>query len=564
MNGFCNDYFAIVSGESSRFSQAYREATESVEKSTPKGLAQLKSFITAIEEISKKDGVKDSRISSSHGNITQFSGYDNIKTAMEFIKKNLGGIEIFKDVNVIYKTLVDNASLYSEGYSKNIRLIVLEYESAVYLVVTGLSMVMATNMDVVQNGTSISIQKKSGTSYGETGKCIKDLAKQMGSSHHKDYLEAMIKSKEMNASGENPKKKEQDEPKEEPKEKNVNESYDFFMEATVADTVELLDTMVSSIGALGRFAKRTFIGLKNSIFGIVPLIRSILYLRYKKKADTVLALDQQCKFIQQNIEQLQNMKTMDPAKKEMVIKRQKATIEAYQKKAAKLRAQLCDGERDSTDEAKKDEPKISRQANDDDFVLESTGLAAFNEASESADKYINFIDVVSGNNKKLMDEFQEYWDDFDAWSKKPKSDAMNRSTADNSSQARKHNYAMQFALQLLSEKNLVASMDWKAGLKDYVFIMKKAFHAHHISANVAWDKITADNAPEITSQMNDLLRDKGITIIDIYTDTDSYDLIPCINRDALNAIKGAAKKAGSKGRLPKKSGNNNYVFESTN
>ena len=386
MNGFCNDYFAIVSGESSRFSQAYREATESVEKSTPKGLAQLKSFITAIEEISKKDGVKDSRISSSRGNITQFSGYDNIKTAMEFIKKNLGGIEIFKDVDVIYKTLVDNASLYSEGYSKNIRLIVLEYESAVYLVVTGLSMVMATNMDVVQNGTSISIQKKSGTSYGETGKCIKDLAKQMGSSHHKDYLEAMIKSKEMNASGENPKKKEQDEPKEEPKERNVNESYGFFMEATVADTVELLDTMVSSIGALGRFAKRTFIGLKNSIFGIVPLIRSILYLRYKKKADTVLALDQQCKFIQQNIEQLQNMKTMDPAKKEMVIKRQKATIEAYQKKAAKLRAQLCDGERDSTDEAKKDEPKISRQANDDDFVLESTGLAAFNEASESADK----------------------------------------------------------------------------------------------------------------------------------------------------------------------------------
>ena len=168
MNGFCNDYFAIVSGESSRFSQAYREATESVEKSTPKGLAQLKSFITAIEEISKKDGVKDSRISSSRGNITQFSGYDNIKTAMEFIKKNLGGIEIFKDVDVIYKTLVDNASLYSEGYSKNIRLIVLEYESAVYLVVTGLSMVMATNMDVVQNGTSISIQKKSGTSYGET------------------------------------------------------------------------------------------------------------------------------------------------------------------------------------------------------------------------------------------------------------------------------------------------------------------------------------------------------------------------------------------------------------
>lgn len=378
MSEFCNDYFAIVSGDSFKYSKAYIEATESVAKSTPKGLAQLKSFISAIEEISHKDGVKDSRITSSRGNITQFSGYDNIKTAMEFIKKNLGGIEIFKDIDVIYKSLVSNASIYSEAYSKNIRLIVLEYESAVYLVVTGLSMVMATNMDVVQNGTSISIQKKGGTSYGETGKCIKDLAKQMGSSHHKDYLEAMIKSKEMNAAGENPKRNKEPE-KVTPKDENVNESVLFF-EATVADTVELVDIMLTSIGDLGRFAKRTFIGLKNSIFGIIPLIRSVLYLRYKKKADTVLALDQQCKFIQQNIEQLQNMKTMDPEKKAVVIQRQKATIEAYQKKAAKLRAELCDGERESTDAAKKDEPEISKKANDDDFVLESMGLARLDEA----------------------------------------------------------------------------------------------------------------------------------------------------------------------------------------
>lgn len=354
-----NDFAAIVSGTDRRFSTEYMEAAKSAEETTPKGMAQLKNFITAIEDIASKEGVKDSRISSSKGHIQQFSGYENIKTAMGFIKKNLSGIDVLSDLTTIFNALESNSTQYGECYSKNIRIGVLEYESAVYMLVTGLSMIMATNMDVVQNGTSVSIQKKSGTSYGVIGKTAKDLAKQMGSKHHKDYLESLIKATEMNKSGGG--------------EAAKMESVEPFTEGTVvADTVELIDTVITNIGALGRFAKRTFVGVKNSLFGIIPLIRSVMYLRYKKKADTVLALDQQCKFIEQNIEQLQNMKTMDETKKAEVIKRQKAVIEAYRKKSEKLRAQLCDGERESATSAKTDEPKISKT--DDDFVLEKAGF----------------------------------------------------------------------------------------------------------------------------------------------------------------------------------------------
>lgn len=387
---FNNDYFSIISGSSFKLNQAYMEAEESIDKSTPKGLSQLKAFISAIEEISNKEGVKDPRISASKGDIKKFKGHENIKTAMAFIKKNLSGIEILKDINLIYQSLLTNRDQYEEGYQKNINLIKLEYESAVYMIVTGLAMVMAVNMDVVQDGVSIKIQKKSGTSYGATGETIKNLAKQMGSNHHKDYLEAMIKAYDMNKSGntkveevkkvETPdkdkKEENKDDNKEEKKEEVVKESVYFYEAGGAAGALLLFDTMLNNVQALGRFAKRTFIGIKNSAFGILPLIRSVMYLRYKKKADTVLALDQQCVFIQQNIEQLEQRTNMDPKKKEAIIQRQKAVIEQYQKKAAKLRAELLENERDSTTESKKDEPKISKQA-DDDFVLEYAGISFY-------------------------------------------------------------------------------------------------------------------------------------------------------------------------------------------
>lgn len=380
LNNICTDFLEIVTGTNNRISLVYKEAAKNVDESTPKAMGYLKNFITSIEAIAAKENVKDSRISGTKGNITSFAGYDNIKTAMEFLEKNLGKIEIIKDLSVIYNTLKTCQPQYSEGYDKNVRLIVLEYESALYLLVTGLSMSMADSIDVVQNGVQLKIQKKNGSADGPTMKTIHELAKQLGSKSHKEYLDEMLKGKEK--LGTNSK---------------IEESV-AFMESTVADTIDLIDAMINNVSRIASVGKRLILTVKNSIFGIIPLIRSILYLRYKKKADTILALDQQVQFIHMNIEQLQNIKNMDPAKKAEIIKKQKACAEQYQKKAAKLRAELSDGEREAADAIKKEDPEI-KKVNDGEFVLEN-GFS-FHESAE-----------LSGE-EKMPDDVSERYHKYD-------------------------------------------------------------------------------------------------------------------------------------------------------
>lgn len=97
------------------------------------------------------------------------------------------------------------------------------------------------------------------------------------------------------------------------------------------------------------------------MFGIIPLIRSCIYLKYKKKADTIAALEAQAAFIDRNIEQLENRTNMDPAKKETIIKKQKAAAEGARKRAAKLRAQLLETEKDSSKSMKERNKDISRK-----------------------------------------------------------------------------------------------------------------------------------------------------------------------------------------------------------
>lgn len=349
-------FIEIVSGTNNMASRAYMEASKEVDKRTPKAMGQLKNFITSIENLASKDVVKDTRISGTKGNITAFSGYENIKTAMEFLNKTLGKISIMQDLDTVYNALTSCQIQYTEGYEKNVRLIVLEYESAVYLLVTGLSMAMAENIDVTQNGTQIKIQKKSGSTNGPIIQTLHDFAKQVGNKTHKEYLEGLLKGKEsMGVST------------------RIEESASF-MESAISETIDLIDTMTTNIGKIAGAGKRLLMAMKNTIFGIVPLIRSVLYLRYKKKADTILALEQQVQFINMNIEQLQNIKNMDEAKKAEIIKKQKAVAEHYQKKAAKLRAELTDGEREATAAIKQEDPEI-KKVDDGDFVLEGISVS---------------------------------------------------------------------------------------------------------------------------------------------------------------------------------------------
>lgn len=350
-----NDFLEIITGTNNKIHKLYIEATKDIESTTPKALGYLKNFITSIENIASKDSVKDSRISESKGNITAFSGYENIEYAIKFLSKNLGKIEIVNNLKTIHDVLKQYQTLYSDGYTNNVRLIVLEYESAVYLLVTGLSLSIAEGIEVVQNGTQIKIRKRGSISNSLIVKNIADMAKHLSSRTHKEYLEDLIKTQTSGIS-----------------KSKITEST-TILESVVADTIDLIDSVFSNVGRITNVAKTTFRTIKRTLFGIIPLIRSVLYLRYKKKADTVLKLEEQVHFIHMNIEQLQNINNMDPEKKAVIIKKQQAIAEAYEKKAAKLRAELIEGEKEAAVAINKENPDMKNV--DDEFVLEN-GMTA--------------------------------------------------------------------------------------------------------------------------------------------------------------------------------------------
>ena len=375
---FNNDYLSLITENASLTSPAYKEAAEAVDKNTNKGVAYLRNFMVSIEKLANKPQVNDTRITSSKGNIKNFKGYEDIKTAISFINKNLSGIDVVKDCIKVFDALENWASLYEDGYTKNIRLIQLEYENAVFMLTTSLSEILATNMDVVANGTEIRITKKSASTHGVIQKTMKELGAQLGNRDHKDYLEGLIKSTEVVAT-----------------ESTYTEG---ALEAAV-ETINLIKGLWNNITGIFKSGSSIFRTLKRTLFGIVPLIRSIMYLRYKKKADTIVSLEEQIIFIERNIDQLKNIKTMDPEKKAVIIKKQQAIIEQYKKKAEKLRAELMETEKQATEAAKKEEPELKNTS--DDLVLES---AVFTEKAKLTAKQKNFMRANRNLSKKEIQE----------------------------------------------------------------------------------------------------------------------------------------------------------------
>ena len=82
------DYIEIVAGTSKTYSTAYQEAANNIDVSSTKGLKILTNFLNNIESLNNKASVKDTRISSSKGNIKSFSSYENVKSAINFLSKN--------------------------------------------------------------------------------------------------------------------------------------------------------------------------------------------------------------------------------------------------------------------------------------------------------------------------------------------------------------------------------------------------------------------------------------------------------------------------------------------
>lgn len=377
-----NNYLELITETTNFTSPVYKEAAESVDKNDNKGLAYFKNFMTSIENLANKENVNDKRISSSKGNVKDFKGYDDIKTAIAFINKNLGSLDAAKDCTKVFDALENWSSLYQDGYKSNIRLIQLEYENAVYLLSTTLSEILATNMDVVANGVEIKFSKKNAKTHGVIQKTMKDLASQLGDRSHKDYLEGLLKIKT----------------------EVVTES--VYMEdavgvvAAVKATLDLIAGVFSNGLKIFKSGKNIFITLKRSLFGIVPIIRSILYIRYKKKADTILSLEEQIIFIERNIDQLKNIKTMDPNDKAVIIKKQQAVIERYKKKSEKLRAELMETEKQATEAINEENPTLKDTSGE--LVLEAA----------------IFMDKAEKIEESTLEELKKSWekgnDDYNA------------------------------------------------------------------------------------------------------------------------------------------------------
>lgn len=345
------DPVELISGSSSITSPVYIEVARTIESNTPRAMEYLKDFITSIEKIA--GGVNDKRITSTKGNVTKFAGYDDIKTIIDFLTANLSGVSVIKELIDIHKALLSYQTQYMDGYEKQVRLIILEYESALYLLVTGLSYAMANNIDIVQTGTKIIAKKKSGSDKGVINKTITGLAKQLKAKEHQEYLKQLLDGKDN---------------------KPVNESVEVYEEnSAISDTLDIIDALSKGVSKIYKWGTHTFQLLKRTVFGIVPLIRCIIYMRYKKKADTILALEQQANFVRENINRLQNQQSMDEKKKAIIIKKQEAFVTAYIKRANKLRAELIETEKDTATELK-DKPKSETKPetkSDGDLVLDA-------------------------------------------------------------------------------------------------------------------------------------------------------------------------------------------------
>lgn len=381
----CTDYLEIVSGTSNKASTVYREAANNVATDNEKSMKYLQNFLTSIETMATSSKTKDPTITASAGNIKECKSYENIKYALDFLNKNLSNLPMLKDLNTIYRSLESYQPQYTDGYRKKSRLVILEYENTVYMLIEGLAATMCTGIDYEHTGTKIKIKRKSGSTHEVINRLVTNLAKELSKKDHKTYLESLIKASDEKpiSKVEDEKKSENDTPKPNDETESLKESVEAFTEGNVRDIMDVAGVLFNAGKNVTKFGVNAVKAIKNSLFGIIPLIRSIMYLRYKSKADKITSLDQQVQFIQQNIEQLKNREgDMDPKKKEQIIKRQEAIIEAHKKKAEKLRAQLMEEEKEASNALKQDDPSMGKT--NDEFVLEGcTLMEIFNEENLS-------------------------------------------------------------------------------------------------------------------------------------------------------------------------------------
>ena len=359
-NEICTDFYQIISGSSNNSSRAYIEAVKTT-NDDGNAIKYLKKFIVSIESIASKNNAIDKRISDSKGNINEFVEHDSIEKGLKFLitNKTPVGNAITTDLKSLNSSIEKYKPFYVNGYNNNNRLLILEYECAMYLLITGLTMAISYCFDVTESYGTPKVVPKTKAYFGVTGTKLHEMAEEFNKKDHALYLDQLDKASSS-------------------KSKNVNEYvYTEGFVNTAFEIISLIKSLFGTANSIGRLGIAAVKSVKKTMFGIIPLIRSVIYLSYKRKADTILSLEQNMMFIDRNIEILSNKTNMDPKKKEVIIKKQRAKIESYRKKAEKLRAQLEEGEKDAANAIEADDAKIKDTSSsdnnnqDDDFVLES-------------------------------------------------------------------------------------------------------------------------------------------------------------------------------------------------
>lgn len=388
---FCDDYMTILAGTSNRLARAYVEAAEHVEKDDDASVKYLKKFIGSIEKLSKSPKVNDARITKSKGFLREFEEHENIDYMLKFLQQYVKE-PIVGDLKKIYDALSSYGTEYRSGYDKNVRLVELEYESAVYMLVTGLVYTMSNCVEFAQQDTGFKIVKKAIDKRDTIAKMTSKMAKQLSEKDHKLYLSKLVEAATVarRDSG-----------------KPVAESYEgeYTIESVVGDALDLFDAITNNIGRIMGAGKMMIRTMKRTMFGILPMIRGVIYLHYKKKADHIANLEQQCAFLKMNIDQLNRRTDLSKEEKERLIKRQSAYVKAYEKKAAKIRAELNEQSRDAAASLEKDREVIQNapKSNDDDMVLESVD---------------DFEYLMEGRSGKVTDELQiKAWETFSKYCK---------------------------------------------------------------------------------------------------------------------------------------------------
>ena len=388
---FCDDYMTILAGTSNRLARAYVEAAEHVEKDDDASVKYLKKFIGSIEKLSKSPKVNDARITKSKGFLREFEEHENIDYMLKFLQQYVKE-PIVGDLKKIYDAVTSYGTEYRSGYDKNVRLVELEYESAVYMLVTGLVYTMSNCVEFAQQDTGFKIVKKAIDKRDTIAKMTSKMAKQLSEKDHKLYLSKLVEAATVarRDSG-----------------KPVAESYEgeYTIESVVGDALDLFDAITNNIGRIMGAGKTMIRTMKRTMFGILPMIRGVIYLHYKKKADHIANLEQQCAFLKMNIDQLNRRTDLSKEEKERLIKRQTAYVKAYEKKAAKIRAELNEQSRDAAASLEKDREVIQNapKSNDDDMVLESVDDLEY---------------LMEGRSSKVTDELQiKAWETFSKYCK---------------------------------------------------------------------------------------------------------------------------------------------------